>query len=147
MRPVTPSEIIDGEGVLHVLTTTDTPGEDASPLLDNICFDAPDHFAQAAAINAALQACSLSLASMNDPEDNYVTALPLSYVEDSSVADNTLHIPQGVVFLHVPACTLPSATPLSLRAHIIRHALASFLSDLAKNTSDLIVTRSHEGFT
>jgi hypothetical protein len=73
MCPVTPSEIIDGEGVLHVLTTTDAPGEDASPLLDNVCFDAPDHLAQAAAIDAALQACSLSLAFMDDPKDDYVT--------------------------------------------------------------------------
>jgi hypothetical protein len=37
------------------------------------------------------------------------------FAEDSSVADNTLHIPQGVSFLCVPACTLPSAPPLSLR--------------------------------
>jgi hypothetical protein len=115
MRLVMPSEIIDSEGVLHVLTTTDAPREDASPLPDSVCFDAPDHLAPAAAIDAALQACSLSLASMDDPKDDYVTTLPLSFAEDTSVADNTQHIPQGVSFLRVPACTLPGATPASLR--------------------------------
>jgi hypothetical protein len=68
---------------MHVLTTTDAPGEDASPLPDNICFDTPDHLAQ----DAALQVCSLSLASVDDPKDNYVTTLTLSFAEDSSVAD------------------------------------------------------------
>jgi hypothetical protein len=56
-------------------------------MLDNVHFNAPDHLAQAAAIDAALQVWSLSLASMDDPEDDYVTALPFSFAEDPCVAD------------------------------------------------------------
>jgi hypothetical protein len=70
---------------MHVLTANDAPGEDASRLLENI--DAPDHLAQAAAIDDALQVCFLSLAYMDDREDDYATARPFSFAEDPCIAD------------------------------------------------------------
>jgi hypothetical protein len=74
-----PSEIIDGEGVMHVLTTEDATGDDAPLPLDHVSFNAPDHFAQAAAIDAVFQVCPQNLGSLDDPEDDHVAALPLSF--------------------------------------------------------------------
>jgi hypothetical protein len=109
---------------MHVLTTTDAPGEDASCLLDNIHFDAPDHLAQAATIDAALQVCSLSRASMDDPEDDYVNALPFSFAEDPCVAD----IPHSIA-----AAALDL---LSDRPHQALHALDPHLRQACTSCHD-----------